>query len=133
MSDSYQDHMRSPEFRKKRELICWLFQGICPGCSENSLPLEIHHNSGASYAAIPFERPNQIPPFCTLCHALLEWGKRHRAAILLMAKELQGRVNLLRVRLQDIDEFYRQHVKDLDARLDEIQEETGFLLAMSDA
>jgi len=132
MKMPYDQRLRLPDWQMKRHLQHWIFEGKCATCGR-VLELELHHNSDASYARMPHERPDDLLPLCAVCHAVIEFAKKYRATILGMAQHQREKAEQLRVRLEDVREAHRADARETDELLSMAEERIRLREAMADA
>jgi hypothetical protein len=134
MKIRYHERLQLPDWEIKGHLSRWIFDGKCPACGRADLPPELHHNSKTAYANMPHERPDDVVSFCTFCHALFELGKKYRAEYIAWAQAQQERIDLFRVRVEDLREFFDGRLlREITALLDEAEERANMLLAMNES
>jgi hypothetical protein len=112
----------------------WAARGRCQLCGRQFphpfIGLEAHHNT---YERLGHEHPSDLTALCAGCHAVFTWMQRNSSELETDSVRLLELLARLRVRLEDVDEFYREHVRELNAQLEEVEEHATRLLVMSEA
>src|SRR5262245_9907301 len=131
------------EIRKRKDRLDWTpraqgckfaARGCCQVCGRKFpypfYGLEVHHNT---YERLGNELPSDLIALCSGCHAIFEWARRESPHLEIEGLRFQTALERLRVRLEDVDPFYRQHLREMDVTADELNEKASQLLAMSES
>lgn len=79
-STTYQERLRSPEWRRLRYQVIAIQHGRCAGCGRRTshlhgTPLEVHHRH---YLTVNAERPEDLVALCRYCHEAAHRKKARR-------------------------------------------------------
>jgi 5-methylcytosine-specific restriction endonuclease McrA len=92
----YQEYLRSPKWRRKREQRLKLDQHACQQCGKtsNEYPLEVHH---LTYKRLGNERMEDLQTLCVLCHpiATSEQRRKRYAKRVLVAPDVKRRTPIV--------------------------------------
>jgi hypothetical protein len=119
----------------KKYAVKWFAGGKCQVCGWKPPTfawLDTHHNDRTRQSRRE-ELPTDFACLCSNCHAFYEYVKRHGREIRLWLLNEKKRADLIRVRLEEIEEWLSSHhARPLRELLDRAQAELDMLLGMTE-
>ncbi len=86
---------------------------------------EIHHNT---YIRYRYERPTDVAPLCSACHARHEWFRKYGSDFIEWLRQIRKRHRTNQVRIKEVGNYINERVKSrLERMIDEVDCELGIL------
>lgn len=123
--------MAKMNYDGKKLAMKWWFEGHCALCGIQ-LHQEVHHCRNPLHRGE--EKPGDIIPLCTLCHAFVTW--RLSGALepyLAEGRQLMSQQRRVRIRVEQIAEWAEKYLRTIRSLLAEADWNLQYIEAMEDA